>query len=125
MARKFADEVVAPRARDLDENEEFPTDTVRQMGDLGFLGLPYPEKYGGAGMDYIALGIASEVRLGFGSPVAELARMIDETGASLVITGSHGHRLIGDLLHGATVSALRHLVRCPVLTVPGSAPRRG
>jgi manganese transport protein len=71
-----------------------------------------------------ALGIASEVRLGFGNPAPELARMIEEAGADLVITGSHGHRLIGDLIHGATISALRHLVRCRVLTVPGGAPRR-
>jgi len=68
-----------------------------------------------------ALGIASEVRLGFGSPAPELARMIEEARADLVITGSHGHRLIGDLFHGATISALRHLVRCRVLTVPGGA----
>ncbi len=40
LARKFADEVVAPRARGLDENEEFPADIVRQMGELGFMGLP-------------------------------------------------------------------------------------
>ena len=58
MARKFADEVVAPRARDLDEREEFPSDTVRQMAELGFLGLPYPEKYGGAGMDTLCYVIA-------------------------------------------------------------------
>ena len=72
-----------------------------------------------------SLGVASEVRLGFGSPAPELARMVKEAGADLVITGSHGHRLIGDLLHGATVSALRHLVRCPVLTVPRSGAKRG
>src|SRR2546430_11504418 len=60
MARKFADEVVAPRSRELDENEEFPADIVRQMADLGFLGLPYPEKYGGAGMDTLAYVIAVE-----------------------------------------------------------------
>ena len=74
--------------------------------------------------EFRSLGIASEVRLGFGSPAPELARMVAETGADLLITGSHGHRLLGDLLHGATVSALRHLVRCPVLTVPGSVVRR-
>ena len=36
MARKFADEVVAPRARELDETREFPTETVKQMAELGF-----------------------------------------------------------------------------------------
>ncbi len=60
MARKFADEVIAPRARELDENEEFPADIIKQMGELGFLGLPFPERYGGAGLDTLAYIIAVE-----------------------------------------------------------------
>ena len=63
-------------------------------------------------------GVEAEVRLGYGSPAPELARMVNDSGAALLITGSHGHRMLGDLIHGATVSGLRHLVRCPVLTVP-------
>jgi len=74
MARKFADEVVAPRARDLDENEEFPTDIVKQMGELGFLGLPFPEKYGGAGLDTLAYVIAvEEIARACGSTAITLA----------------------------------------------------
>jgi alkylation response protein AidB-like acyl-CoA dehydrogenase len=74
MARKFADEVVAPRARDLDEREEFPTDIVKQMGELGFLGLPFPEKYGGAGLDTLAYVIAvEEVARACGSTAITLA----------------------------------------------------
>jgi butyryl-CoA dehydrogenase len=74
IARKFADEVVAPRARDLDEKEEFPTDIVRQMADLGFLGLPYPEKYGGAGLDNLAYVIAvEEIARACGSTAITLA----------------------------------------------------
>ncbi len=74
MARKFADEVVAPRARDLDENEEFPADIVKQMGELGFMGLPYPEEYGGAGMDTLAYAIAvEEIARACGSTAITLA----------------------------------------------------
>jgi alkylation response protein AidB-like acyl-CoA dehydrogenase len=73
-ARKFADEVVAPRARDLDEREEFPTDIVRQMAELGFMGLPYPEKYGGAGLDMLAYVIAvEEIARACGSTAITLA----------------------------------------------------
>jgi alkylation response protein AidB-like acyl-CoA dehydrogenase len=73
-ARKFADEVVAPRARDLDEREEFPADTVKQMGELGFMGLPYPEKYGGAGLDMLAYAIAvEEIARACGSTAITLA----------------------------------------------------
>jgi alkylation response protein AidB-like acyl-CoA dehydrogenase len=74
MARKFADEVVAPRARALDENEEFPLDIVQQMGELGFLGLPFPEKYGGAGLDTLAYVIAvEEIARACGSTAITLA----------------------------------------------------
>lgn len=73
-ARRFADEVVAPRARDLDENEEFPHDIVKQMAELGFLGLPYPEKYGGAGLDTLAYAIAvEEIARACGSTAITLA----------------------------------------------------
>ncbi|HTK31031.1 MAG TPA: acyl-CoA dehydrogenase [Candidatus Saccharimonadaceae bacterium] len=80
MARKFADEVVAPRARDLDENECFPTETVKQMAELGFMGLPYPEKYGGAGMDTLAYAIAVE----------EVSRACASTGITLAAHVSLG-----------------------------------
>ncbi len=74
MARRFSDEVVAPRARDLDENEEFPTDILKQMGELGFLGLPFPEKYGGAGLDTLAYVIAvEEIARACGSTAITLA----------------------------------------------------
>jgi butyryl-CoA dehydrogenase len=80
MARKFAEDVVAPRARDLDENEEFPADTVRQMGELGFMGMPYPEKYGGAGLDTLAYTIAVE----------EISRACASTGITLAAHVSLG-----------------------------------
>jgi len=70
-----------------------------------------------------ARGIPARVQLGFGDAKAELARMTNELGADLLITGSHGHGLIGDIVYGSTVSALRHRVRCPVLTVRPSSGR--
>jgi alkylation response protein AidB-like acyl-CoA dehydrogenase len=73
MVRRFAEEVVAPRARDLDETETFPHETVKQMGELGLMGLPYPEKYGGAGMDTVSYAIAVE----------ELARVCASTAITL------------------------------------------
>uniref|UniRef100_A0A832I333 Acyl-CoA dehydrogenase n=1 Tax=Eiseniibacteriota bacterium TaxID=2212470 RepID=A0A832I333_UNCEI len=73
-ARRFADEVVAPRARDLDEREEFPHDIVKKMAELGFLGLPYPEEYGGAGLDTLAYAIAvEEIARACGSTAITLA----------------------------------------------------
>jgi alkylation response protein AidB-like acyl-CoA dehydrogenase len=59
-ARKFALEAVLPGAGERDEQERFPAELVRQMADLGFLGLPYSEEYGGAGLDTLAYCIAVE-----------------------------------------------------------------
>ncbi|NDJ33286.1 MAG: acyl-CoA dehydrogenase family protein, partial [Chloroflexi bacterium] len=53
-ARRFADEEVAPIAREADATGEFPLHLVRRMGELGFLAGPIPEAYGGTGMDYIS-----------------------------------------------------------------------
>lgn len=60
MVREFADTVVAPQAYEADRTHTLSMDVVRQMGDLGLFGLPFPEEYGGQGGDYMALGIAIE-----------------------------------------------------------------
>src|SRR3954453_12870311 len=57
---EFAREVVAPQAEHFDRNEEFPYDVVRQMGEMGLFGLPFPEEYGGMGGDFFALCLAIE-----------------------------------------------------------------
>ncbi len=64
-----------------------------------------------------ARGLRASLRLGHGDVKDELARMVEEEDVDLVITGSHGHRLVGDLLFGATTSGLRHRVKCPVLAI--------
>ena len=50
MARKFADEVVAPTVTELDRKHLFPEDQIKQLGEMGFLGAEVPEEYGGAGL---------------------------------------------------------------------------
>src|SRR5690348_12344922 len=58
--REFAMEVVAPQIGEFYERDEFPTAIVRQMGELGLFGLPFPEEYGGSGGDYFTLCVALE-----------------------------------------------------------------
>jgi glutaryl-CoA dehydrogenase (non-decarboxylating) len=58
--REWGGRSVAPRIHDLDRAHQFDRGLLPQMADLGLLGVSVPQKYGGAGMDYVALGIASE-----------------------------------------------------------------
>src|SRR5438445_10301158 len=58
--REFAEEVVAPRAEEMDRAAELPLDIVKQMGEMGLFGLPFPESYGGQGADFLTLCIAIE-----------------------------------------------------------------
>jgi short/branched chain acyl-CoA dehydrogenase len=58
--RAFAEDVIAPRAEEMDRNEELPMDIVKQMGELGLFGLPFPEEYGGQGADFLTLCLAIE-----------------------------------------------------------------
>ncbi len=57
---RFADDEIAPRAADIDRQNEFPHDLWRKMGDLGILGITVEEQYGGAAMGYLEHVVAME-----------------------------------------------------------------
>src|SRR5436190_14368533 len=57
---EFAVEVVAPRAEEIDREAKLPLDIVKQMGEMGLFGLPFPEEYGGQDSDFLTLCIAIE-----------------------------------------------------------------
>jgi alkylation response protein AidB-like acyl-CoA dehydrogenase len=71
--RDFAGTVLAPRAAHIDKTCEFPHDSFKQLGELGLMGVPVPEQYGGAGLDYLSYAITIE----------ELARVCASTALSL------------------------------------------
>jgi len=58
LAREFAQEEVKPRAEEMDREERFPYELVAKMAELGFMGLPFPEEYGGAGGDTVSYALA-------------------------------------------------------------------
>jgi glutaryl-CoA dehydrogenase (non-decarboxylating) len=60
MVRDFAQKEIAPVIKDFDRKQEPIPFALKRMGELGILGLPFPVRYGGAGMDYIAWGLACE-----------------------------------------------------------------
>ncbi|RMH98617.1 MAG: acyl-CoA dehydrogenase, partial [Calditrichaeota bacterium] len=58
--RDFAQQEIAPRLMEWDENKQFPVELVPKMGELGILGIIFPEEYGGAGMGYIEYALIVE-----------------------------------------------------------------
>ena len=60
MVAEFVDGEVRPRAAEIDETDEFPRDLIDQMAALGLMGMPFPEEYGGAGLDYHSYAIGLE-----------------------------------------------------------------
>jgi manganese transport protein len=69
-------------------------------------------------------GITCTTRIGAGEPEDEIARIAKEEALDLIVTGSHGHRLLGDLFHGSTTSELRHRTKVAVLTIRIIAEKR-
>jgi len=83
--RAFAEEVVAPAAAEADEREEFPTETVKRMAEVGLFGIPFPEELGGQGGDLLSFCLCLE----------EVARY----DSSLAITLEAGVGLAANAIH--------------------------
>ncbi|MEY7848008.1 acyl-CoA dehydrogenase [Natrarchaeobius sp. A-rgal3] len=60
MVSEFVDREIVPVADEIDRSDEFPRDLVDEMADLGLMGMPFPEEYGGAGLDYHSYAIGLE-----------------------------------------------------------------
>ena len=71
--REWAEREIKPIAFMLDQNNEFPREQMKEFGALGYLGLPYPEEYGGMGKDILSYAIGVE----------ELSRVDGGTGVIL------------------------------------------
>ena len=73
LYRDFAENTVKPLAADLDKEARFPEETIQQMAELGMLGIPFPEEYGGTGMD----------NLSYVQCVEELSKVCASTGVTV------------------------------------------
>jgi alkylation response protein AidB-like acyl-CoA dehydrogenase len=80
MVREFAEKEIAPNAAKWDEEAYFPIEVFKKMGELGLLGIPFPEQYGGSGGDTISYAIAVE----------EIGRACGGTGLSYAAAVSLG-----------------------------------
>jgi len=78
MARTFAETELMPIAGDCDKEHRFPTEQVKQLGELGMMGMAISDEWGGAGMDYLAYAIAME----------EISRGCASTGVIMSVNNS-------------------------------------
>ncbi|MDQ1604790.1 MAG: short-chain 2-methylacyl-CoA dehydrogenase [Actinomycetota bacterium] len=118
---EFAHEVVAPVIGDLCERGEFPYDIVRQMGQMGLFGLPFPEEYGGMGGDYFALCVALEELARVDSSVAITLEAGVSLGAMPIYlfgTDEQKHEWLPKLCSGEALAAFG-------LTEPGGGSDAG
>ncbi|WP_284708263.1 acyl-CoA dehydrogenase [Sporomusa sphaeroides] len=116
LVRDFAAKEIAPKAAMYDIEEKFPTENVRKMTEIGLMGLPIPEQYGGAGTDTVSYMLAIE----------EISKACASTGAIMAVHTSAGimpiylfgteeqkQKYIPDLAEGSKIGAF-------ALTEPGA-----
>ncbi|HVX85864.1 MAG TPA: universal stress protein [Phycisphaerae bacterium] len=97
-ARKFGAEAVSP---EITEDHAYLAKTLREFEEGG---------------------IPARTELLYGEPKREILKWVAENPCDLIAMGTHGHRLIGDLLYGATASHIQHRVDIPVLLIRGKSP---
>jgi isovaleryl-CoA dehydrogenase len=95
--KRMCDDELAPRAAEIDQNNEFPMDMWKKFGDLGLLGISIPEEYGGSGLGYLAHTVAME----------EVSRASASVGLSY---GAHSNLCVNNLyLNGSEAQRKKYL----------------
>jgi len=121
MISKFAKEEIAPVARENQEKEIYPENIVKQLGELGVMGIAYPEEYGGAGMDFVSYMLAIEA----------ISQYCASTG---VIVSAHSSLVVDPIFRFGTEEQKRKYlpdmcsgkkIGCHALTEPGAGSDAG
>ncbi|KAA3661131.1 MAG: acyl-CoA dehydrogenase [Calditrichaeota bacterium] len=119
--REFTENEITPRAAEIDESCEFPMANMKKMGELGFLGIPFSEKYGGADFDMLSFALAmEEIAAGCGSTALTIAAHVSlcSTPINLFGTEEQKKKYLPDLLSGNKIGAF-------CLSEPGSGSDSG
>lgn len=92
-ARAFVDKEVIPSVKAWEEEGAIPRSITRKMGDLGFFGIPIPEKYGGSGLDYVSFAlVVEEIARGCNSLRTTLSVQTSLTATTLLAFGSEAQK---------------------------------
>ncbi len=121
MVRDFAKTEVEPLAREMDKKETIPADLIDKMGELGIMGIPVPEKYGGAGMDTVAYATAIMELAKVDASVAITVAAHTSLGTMpIVLAGTEDQKMkyVPDLASGKVLGAFG-------LTEPGAGSDAG
>ena len=108
MVTEFVDEEIVPVADEIDKADEFPHDLVDELAELGLMGMPFPEEYGGAGLDYHAYPAAlEEISRGSGGLGTIVAAHISLAGNMLYEFGDESQKetYLTPLAEGADIGA--------------------
>lgn len=109
MVRDFAENEIMPIASEIDREGRFPFETFKKMGDLGIMGLPWPEEYGGAGADTVCYAIAvEEISRACGSHGISYAAHISLGSSPIYLFGSEEQKrkYLTPLARGEAIGAL-------------------
>ncbi|MCP4590832.1 MAG: acyl-CoA dehydrogenase [bacterium] len=93
MARKFAADKIGPNAREWDRTGEIPGEIIKELGELGFLGMRVPPEYGGAGLGYLAVSaIIEELACHCGGTALMVAAQNGLGGGHLMVGGNEAQK---------------------------------
>lgn len=108
MARNFVEQKIEPIARLIDEQEKFPLDIIKELGKLGLLGIPFPEKYGGSGLDYVTYSaVIKEIAKACASTAMTVVAHTTLTGYPIYAFGNENQKekYLAPLLMGEKIGA--------------------
>lgn len=121
LAREFAQNEMAPIAAEIDETSEFPLTNMRKMGELGLLGIPFEEEYGGSGMTILAFALAmEEFGVACGATSLSVAAHVSLCSTPIYLFGTEAQKkkYLPDLLSGRKIGSF-------CLSEPGSGSDAG
>ncbi|KAA3616428.1 MAG: acyl-CoA dehydrogenase [Calditrichaeota bacterium] len=119
--REFTENEIMPQAAEIDESCEFPMAVMQNMGELGFLGIPFPEEYGGSGFDVLSFALAmEEIAAGCGSTALTVAAHVSLCSTPIYLFGTEEQKkkYLPDLLSARKIGAF-------CLSEPGSGTDSG